>query len=269
MSQLASQQSRFEVNTVPQSPEPRVSIVIPIFNEAQCIAPVLEEIRTVLADRLAYEVIAVDDGSTDATPQILAAQAALMPSLRRVRHDRCYGKSAALRSGVQVARGAVIVTLDGDGQNDPTDIPVLVERLAAPTGAALGLVAGQRQRRRDGVLRRWSSTVSNAVRARVLHDAARDSACGLKAFPRHVFLALPSFEGMHRFLPALLRREGLEVTFVDVHHRPRLAGRAKYGVWDRLWVGLLDLLVVYWLVRRAHRPNAVETLSDRNGEDVA
>jgi dolichol-phosphate mannosyltransferase len=176
----------------------------------------------------------------------------LRPWLRQLRHAQSCGQSAAVRSGVIAARAAIVVTLDGDGQNDPAFIPALLAALeqGAPQ---VGLVAGQRVGRKATGFKRWQSRVANAVRGAVLKDGTRDTGCGLKAFRRDLFLAMPYFDGLHRFLPALVRREGYDVGYVEVVDRPRRHGRSNYGLWDRLWVGILDLAGVWWLIRRRRR----------------
>jgi dolichol-phosphate mannosyltransferase len=230
---------------------PAVSVVVPVRNEAENIAPLVAEIATALAGR-AFEVIYVDDGSTDGTAAELARLRAQHPWLRQVRHARSCGQSAALRTGIMAARGPVIVTLDGDGQNDPAFLPQLVDTLqrGAPR---LGLVAGQRVGRKATAFKRFQSRFANTVRGWVLRDGTRDTGCGLKAFPREVGQALPYFDGLHRFLPALVRREGRDIGYVDVIDRPRQHGVSNYGFWDRLWVGILDLCGVWWLIRRRKR----------------
>jgi len=203
----------------------------------------------------------VDDASGDETPVRLREASLSHPRLRVLRHLRNSGQSAAVTTGVRHARAAVVVTLDGDGQNDPADIPALLQRWHAEGGSALGgpplLLAGWRQQRRDHGLRRLSSRVANGFRARMLGDGTPDTGCGLKMFERELFLRLPHFDHMHRFLPALVLREGGRVISVPAHHRPRLRGRSHYGVWNRLWVGLVDVLGVMWLRRRI-RLSAVE-----------
>jgi dolichol-phosphate mannosyltransferase len=169
-----------------------------------------------------------------------------------LRHGETCGQSAAVRSGVRAARAPIVATLDGDGQNDPAFIPRLVEALET-SGPGTGLVAGQRIGRKDTGFKKLQSRVANAVRGRILQDGTRDTGCGLKAFRREAFLALPYFDGLHRFLPALMRREGYGVNLVDVVDRPRRAGRSNYGLFDRLWVGILDLAGVWWLIRRRRR----------------
>ncbi|WP_149539519.1 glycosyltransferase [Siccirubricoccus phaeus] len=233
---------------------PLVSVVIPVRNEAPNIAPLVAEIEAALAG-VAHEIVYVDDGSSDATPAELAAAAARAP-VRHLRHRRSCGQSAAVVTGVKAARGRWIATLDGDGQNDPADIPRLLaraEREAAAEGGAI-LVAGHRVTRRDSWVKRRSSRVANAVRSRLLQDATPDTGCGLKVFPRALFLELPHFDHMHRFLPALVLRQGGRVVSEPVNHRPRVRGVSNYGTLDRLLVGLVDLAGVAWLQRRWKRP---------------
>jgi len=232
---------------------PRFTLVVPMLDEADNVAPLAEAIAAACVPHGPFEAVFVDDGSTDATPGRIAAAAAEYPWLRTVRHARTCGQSAAVRSGVLAARAPLICTLDGDGQNPPAEIPhVLVPLLAGPPD--LGLVAGQRNRRNDPLPRRLASWLANALRAAVLRDGVSDSACGLKAFPREVFLALPFFDHMHRYLPALVRREGLAVMLVDVAHLPRRRGRSKYGNLGRAVAGVRDLLGVRWLLARRRLP---------------
>jgi len=235
------------------------SIVIPAHNEAENLAPYLEELRTVLEGKGEYEVLCVDDGSTDDTLPRLTTEARRFRRLRILRHRRRYGQSAAIATGVVKARAAVIVTLDGDGQNDPADIPRLLELFhGAVHEPAPQLVTGHRRRRRDTWLKRLNSRVANTVRARLLRDRTPDTGCGLKVFHRDAFMALPGFDHMHRFLPALFLRQGGAVLSVEVNHRPRLCGRTHYGTFDRLWVGIVDLLGVIWLLRRKIHPEIEE-----------
>jgi dolichol-phosphate mannosyltransferase len=234
-------------------PAPAYSIVIPVYDEAENVAPLLEEIGRSLAGRDDYEIVVIDDGSTDATPSELARiRAAGKLPLRVLRHRRNAGKSAALLTGAQASRAEWVVTMDGDCQNDPADIDRLFRALAEHQGALprLELVCGHRRVRRDAWLRRVSSRVANAVRARLLNDGVPDTACGLKLVRRETFLALPAFVNMHRFLPALVQRAGGAVISVEVNHRPRVRGEAKYGLHNRLWVGIADLLGMMWLARR-------------------
>jgi dolichol-phosphate mannosyltransferase len=231
-----------------------LSVVIPAHNEAENVGPLVREIVGALGGRGDYEIVVVDDGSTDATGERLAELARTTPCLRSVRHPASRGQSFAIATGVKAARGAWIATLDGDGQNDPADIPKLLA-LRAGGGAASGplLVAGYRKKRRDTWLKRVSSRVANAVRGRLLGDRTPDTGCGLKLFEREAFLALPHFDHMHRFLPALFIRAGGRVVSVEVGHRPRQRGRSHYGMLDRLFVGIGDMLGVWWLIRRRER----------------
>jgi dolichol-phosphate mannosyltransferase len=231
-----------------------LSIVIPVRNEAGNIAPLVGEITAALDGAVNYEIIYVDDGSSDGTAGEIRRLAAERPPLRLLRHTYCCGQSAALLTGVRAARGAWIATLDGDGQNDPGDLPRLWRiACAAPENPPL-LVAGHRGERHDDWSRRAASRIANRVRSQILGDATADTGCGLKLFPRALFLALPVFDHMHRFLPALVLRAGGTVRSVPVNHRPRRSGTSKYGVFDRLGVGIVDLLGVWWLQRRILRP---------------
>lgn len=237
----------------------RVSVVVPVHNEKENLAPLVEEIVREMAAIGEYEIIYVDDGSDDGTTESLRMLAERIPELRILRHTRCCGQSTALRTGILAARGSYIATLDGDGQNDPADIPRLLAALERLTDAnGRGMVAGHRRRRRDTGWRRFSSKVANAVRGTLLKDHTPDTGCGLKVFPRDLFLELPYFDHMHRFLPALVRRAGASVISVEVNHRPRLRGTSKYGTWHRLWVGIVDLVGVMWLKRRACLPQVEE-----------
>jgi glycosyltransferase involved in cell wall biosynthesis len=238
--------------------DPAVSVVVPVRNEAGNIAPLVGEIVRALDGQWNFEIVYVDDGSTDATAEELARLMAQHAFLRRLRHRRSCGQSAAVRTGVAAARGAIVATLDGDGQNDPAFLPAMIRALekGAPR---VGLVAGQRVGRKSGTFKMLQSRIANSVRNAVLRDGTRDTGCGLKAFRRDLFLRLPYFDGLHRFLPALVRREGFAIGYVDVVDRPRGAGVSNYGMWDRLWVGILDLAGVWWLVRRRKRiPEIVE-----------
>jgi glycosyltransferase involved in cell wall biosynthesis len=231
--------------------EPAVSVVVPVRNEAGNIAPLIGEIATAL-DGERFEVVYVDDGSSDGTAAELKRLTVQYPWLRCVRHKRSCGQSAAVRSGVAAARAPVIVTLDGDGQNDPRFILALLRALKAGS-PRVGLIAGQRVKRKASGFKKLQSRIANAVRGLVLRDGTRDTGCGLKAYYRDLFLRLPYFDGLHRFLPALVRREGFDIGYVDVVDRSRAAGVSNYGLWDRLWVGILDLAGVWWLIRRKKR----------------
>jgi len=235
-----------------------LSLVIPVRNEAGNIAPLVDEIAAALDGLLDYEIVYVDDGSDDATAAEICRLQLTVRQLRLVRHTKSCGQSAAIRSGVKAARALWIATLDGDGQNDPADIPRLWNLArAAPANPPL-LIAGHRARRRDSWSKRRASRIANAVRRRMLHDDTPDSGCGLKLFPRQLFLDLPYFDHMHRFLPALALREGGVVRSVPVNHRSRERGTSKYGVFDRLAVGITDLFGVMWLRRRASRPQLLD-----------
>ena len=235
---------------------PRISVVLPARDEAENIAPLIAGIAAALADRR-HEILVVDDGSTDGTGAVLTRLRARMPQLRVIRHARSCGQSAAIRSGVLAARGALIVTLDGDGQNPPANLPALLAPFAADDGS-LGLVQGQRQGRRDSWSKRAGSRIANAVRGALLGDGVRDSGCGLKAFPRDLYLALPYFDHLHRFMPAMVAREGRRVVTVPVTHAARAFGRSKYGNLQRALVGIVDLAGAAWLMRRRRLPEAVE-----------
>lgn len=218
-------------------------------NEADNVAPLIAEIAAALDGRWDYEIIYVNDGSTDATGERLASAMKSHPNLRQIRHATSAGQSAAVRSGVRAARGVVVATLDGDGQNNPAFLPALIAAIEQ-RGERTGLAAGQRVGRKDTGFKKLQSRIANAVRKAVLHDGTRDTGCGLKAFRREVFLALPYFDGLHRFLPALVRREGYDIVYVDVIDRPRHSGVSNYGFFDRLWIGIMDLAGVWWLIRR-------------------
>jgi dolichol-phosphate mannosyltransferase len=237
---------------------PAVSVVVPVRNEAGNIAPLITEIAACLHKELSFEIIYVNDGSSDRTESELTLLMASRPWLRQIKHQSSCGQSAAVHSGVRHARAPVIVTLDGDGQNDPAFIPAALKVLSkgAPR---VGLVAGQRLGRQASVFKKLQSAIANGVRNAILRDGTRDTGCGLKVFRRDLFLTLPYFDGLHRFLPALVRREGYDIGYVDVIDRPRRAGRSNYGMWDRLWVGILDLVGVWWLIRRRRQlPRVLE-----------
>jgi dolichol-phosphate mannosyltransferase len=236
---------------------PLISVVVPVKNEVANIAPLIAEIRIALAG-VAHEIVYVDDGSDDGTADALREAAEAAPLVRR-RHQLSCGQSAAIVTGVRAAQGEWIATLDGDGQNDPADIPALWARAQGEPG--LILLAGHRTRRRDSFVKRVTSRLANRLRAAMLGDATPDSGCGLKMFRRAAFLELPAFDHMHRFLPALFIRAGGRVVSVPVNHRARLRGASKYGTLDRALVGVFDLMGVFWLQRRWRRP-VVETPTD-------
>lgn len=239
-----------------------ISVVVPVHNEAQNIRPQIEEIFAALdAAHPGLEVIYVDDGSTDDTLHALRRELTRRPGqLRVLCHSTVLGQSTAIHTGVSAARNPWIVTLDGDRQNDPADIPGLLEEVGRAGGTRL-MVTGHRVERRDTWLRRVSSRIANAVRARLLRDRTPDTGCGLKVFPRDLFLALPYFDHMHRFLSALVLRQGGEVRSIPVSHRPRPAGRSKYGLHNRLWTGIVDMMGVAWLQRRDKRPSRVDEIT--------
>ena len=233
----------------PETVAVAVSIVVPVRNEAGNLAPLIAEIAGALDGRWAYEIIYIDDGSTDSTGEKLTELKKRYTQLRQIRHAASGGQSAAVRSGVRAARGAIVATLDGDGQNNPAFLPDLIAAVEKG-GGRIGLAAGQRLGRKDTGFKKLQSRIANAARNAILHDGTRDTGCGLKAVPREVFLAMPYFDGLHRFLPALVRREGYDIAYVDVVDRPRHSGVSNYGFFDRLWIGIMDLAGVWWLIRR-------------------
>lgn len=231
----------------------RLSVVVPVHNESGNIEPLYREITEVMSDGPAWEALFVDDGSSDDGVSEMDRLCRSETRFRLIRLQDCCGQSTALIVGVRQARGDWIITLDGDGQNDPADIPKLLAA-AEQAGDPGVLVIGHRTRRHDSGLRRLSSKWANGVRSRMLGDNTPDSGCGLKVFRRDMFLELPYFDHMHRFLPALFQRAGGSVHSVAIGHRPRVRGRSKYGVHNRLWVGIVDLFGVRWLMRRSRVP---------------
>jgi dolichol-phosphate mannosyltransferase len=226
------------------------SVVVPVCNEAENVEPLAREIHAALAAR-AYEMIFIDDGSTDATAAILQRLKGELPTLRVLRHSFRSGQSAAVASGVRAARAPWVATLDGDGQNDPADIPKLIAARDAPGGRGVQLFMGNRKAsRKDTAFRKLQSSIANGVRSSLLGDGTPDTGCGIKLFDRDVFLELPRFDHMHRFLPALFLRQGARVVSIPVSHRPRTRGTSKYGMLNRLWVGIVDIVGVMWLRRR-------------------
>ncbi len=237
-------------------PTQGVSVVIAVCNEIDNIDPLLAEVHQALAKLENFEVVVVDDGSQDGTRQYLTQLSQRYSNLRLINHSRNYGQSIAIVSGVRAARYEWVITLDGDGQNDPSDFKQL---FAAATEMDLNrplLIAGIRTQRQDTWLRRQSSRIANRIRGRLLRDDCPDSACGLKLFQRDIFLQLPHFNHLHRFLPALFKRVNGQVINVTVNHRPRLRGQSKYGMMNRLWIGIIDIFGVMWLI---HRPCPLET----------
>ncbi len=238
-----------------------LSVVIPARNEAPNVAPLVTEIRRALDGRVDYEIVYVDDGSSDATAAEIRRLGDGFPRLRLLRHRSSCGQSMAIATGVKAARADWVATLDADGQNDPADIPRLWELARASPAAPPLMVAGQRQKRRDTWSKRAASRAANAIRRAILGDGTPDTGCGLKLFRRDLFLELPRFDHMHRFLPALVLRQGGKVISVPVNHRPRERGQSNYGVFDRLWVGIADLIGVMWLMRRAKNPAVIDEQS--------
>ncbi len=232
---------------------PTLSVIIPARNEADNIVGLVDAIDRALTAFAPFEIVVVDDGSADDTVARLTLRAATLPNLRIVRHRVSAGQSAAVHSGVLAAKAAVVLTLDGDGQNPPGELPKLASPLLADTTGRLGLVAGQRVKRQDTLSKKIASRLANGVRGWILQDSTRDSGCGLKGFRREAFLALPYFDHMHRYLPALFARDGWQVTHVDVAHLPRGAGRSNYSNLQRGLVGVVDLMGVAWLLRRAKK----------------
>jgi dolichol-phosphate mannosyltransferase len=248
-------------------PDPRLSIVIPVHDEAENVEMLVREIEAVAAELGEVEVLFVDDGSNDGTLERLKEmRQTLGPILRVVRHAARAGQSAAIHSGVRAARGTWVVTLDGDGQNDPRDILTLWRAGWRDGAPPVGLVAGVRRDKQYTLIRRLSSYIANRVRAGLLQDGSPDTGCGLKLFVRAEFLSLPRFNHMHRFLPALFARDGLPVIHVPVSHRPREHGRSNYGIGNRLGVGIIDLFGVAWLQRRAERGQSEEVFIEEDLE---
>ena len=229
-----------------------------MFDEQGACMNLAREVASAFAG-CAHEIVFIDDGSRDETSARLQALRAELPQLRVLRHATNAGQSRAIRTGVLAARGGIVVTLDGDGQNDPADGPRLATRLAA-AGPGLGMVSGRRAHRQDSAAKRWGSRIANGLRRRLLRDGADDTGCGLKAMRREAYLRLPYFDHMHRFLPALMLREGFEVAFEDVGHRPRTSGRSKYSNLGRLRASVSDLAGVLWLNARSRKPGPVREL---------
>jgi len=245
-----------QVNDTNIQSAPALSVVVPVHNEVENIEPLIAEIMATLEGVERYEIIYINDCSRDSTLERLTSLDQKFKVLRVLTHQKRSGQSAAIRTGVKAARGDLIATLDGDGQNDPEDIPKLLKayREQAVADARI-LIAGFRARRQDSFIKRLSSKIANGIRSSLLGDATPDTGCGLKIFRREDFLDLPGFDHMHRFLPALMIRNGGQVISVEVSHRPRERGKSKYGTLDRLWVGITDLIGVMWLKRRPINPS--------------
>lgn len=233
----------------------KLSVVIPVCNEAGNVGPLAREIQVALQEYRPFEIVFVDDGSTDATAAaISAARDAGIHEIRLLQHSRRSGQSVAVWTGVRAARADWIATLDGDGQNDPADIPVLIRALQGADDTLRLIMGNRKASRKDTWLRKISSQVANGVRGRLLGDGTPDSGCGIKLMHRATFLELPRFNHMHRFLPALFQRAGASVISVPVRHRARMHGTSKYGLHNRLWVGIVDLFGVRWLILRNPPP---------------
>ena len=234
--------------------QPEISVVVPVYNEAENVANLAREIAAALGDR-AYEMIFVNDCSSDDTESILKDLKSQYPTLRVLSHRENAGQSRAVRTGILGANGVLIATLDGDGQNDPADIPKLIDQMIRPDAPeGLALVGGRRAKRQDSWAKRFGSRFGNGIRKRLLKDTADDTGCGLKVFRRDAFLRLPYFDHIHRYIPALMLREGYDIEFADVNHRPREFGVSKYTNFGRLMVSIADLRGVMWLNRRARNP---------------
>ena len=237
--------------------DPQLSVVVPVFNERDNIAPLVGEVIAALRGRLPFEIIYVDDHSTDDSLAVLQALKADVPELRVLHHVAQSGQSTAVRSGVKAARATWVATLDGDGQNDPADIPRLIAAREA-AGPEVKLFAGWRVDRKDSGSKRWASRWANRIRARMLADDTPDTGCGIKLFEREVFLDLPYFDHMHRYLPALVQRAGWRTESVPVGHRARTSGVSKYNNLGRALVGIRDLRGVAWLIARSRRTRVEE-----------
>ncbi len=251
--------------------ETELSVLITVFDEEENLGPVLEELFAALDGEVSFEVVVVDDGSTDGSWPLLEAWARRDPRLRPLAHGDNRGKSAALVTAALAARGRWVATMDGDGQNVPTDLLALYREGCRATRESGGrwVVAGCRRKRRDTWFKRLQSRTANRVRRALLHDVTPDTGCGLKAMPRELFLELPRFAHMHRFLPALVQRAGGRVLSVPVEDRPRLHGASKYGFLNRAWVGVVDLVGVYWLRKRRIAPVEVERVGEGEGKGAS
>lgn len=237
----------------------KISIVIPFHDESKNIIPLITKVDDVMIKMsINYEIIAIDDASNDDSYAVLQSITKNFTHLRILHHQNNCGQSTAVATGVRHAYGEMIATLDGDGQNDPSDIPNLYNVLQHSKNPNLKMVAGYRKNRKDTIFKRWGSKLANYVRSSLLKDATPDTGCGLKLFYRESFLRLPYFDHMHRFLPALIQREGGDVVSVEVKHFPRLHGTSHYNNLQRLWVGIIDMAGVIWLIRRSYKPQILE-----------
>lgn len=232
----------------------QISVVVPVHNEEDNILPLAREIKDALLNKHVFEIIYVDDGSTDKTYSRLIEAMQEIPELRVLRHKKSCGQSQAVATGVKYAEAEIIATLDGDGQNDPADIPNMFATHQSENNPEKLLIAGHRHKRRDTSSKRYTSKIANALRKKLLNDDTPDTGCGSKLFPRQAFMEMPRFDNMHRFLPALMIRGGGRIKSVHVNHRPREKGISKYGFWDRFKVSIFDILGVYWLMQRASNP---------------
>lgn len=242
----------------PPTSEPRVSVIIPALNEAGNIGLLVDETFAAVPASMLREVIVVDDGSTDATSDEVRQRLAARPSLRLVRHAKPNGQSAAMRTGILAATGTIIATMDGDGQNDPRDIPRLVGKLGEPGTKGPALVGGWRVKREAEGSKRWASRFANWLRDALLKDECPDTGCGIKAYWREAYLVLPAFHGQHRYLPALFQSYGHSVVYEPVNDRARVAGVSKYTNLGRALVGIYDLIGVRWIRNRTRWPEIVE-----------
>ncbi len=236
-----------------------LSVVIPAKDEKENIAKLVEEIFAALNEIASFEVIYVDDGSTDGTfDEIVRLKKDGYAALKVIKHAYSVGQSTAILTGVKAARGDLIVTLDADGQNDPADIPALLMQARKCSVGCHFCIAGYRRNRKDTKWKRFQSRLANKVRAKILHDGTPDTGCGLKIIPAKTFRQLPYFDHMHRYLPALIIRLGGEIIVVEVNHRDREAGVSKYNMWNRLWVGVVDMFAVRWLQKRTKRASIID-----------
>ncbi len=250
------------------APTPWISVVMAALNEEENLGPLVGEIAAALDGRIDYEIVITDDASTDGSVALLEGMmkdpdAPAAGRLRVMRHQKTSGKSAGVMTAAKAARGTLLVLMDADRQNDPQDIPQMIAAFEAGGGlGVVGAVDGQRKRRRDTVVKRLSSRSANAIRRSLLNDKTRDTGCGLKLVPRSIYVELPFFEGMHRYIPALVGRMGYGIALQPVNDRPRVAGVSKYGFWNRLWVGIGDLLMVWWLIRRYRNPGEISEVAE-------